>query len=323
MTLEPDRVRRGPHPRARLHPSRHRGARSRQRAQHRGQFGAPRRRGDAPRRAAWPAGPRTRIRTWRPGARRTPPSAPRPNRTRKLRRGPGQARPRGRRPAADQTSWWTSTNAISVAHLIPVGGEDLDHIKGAMRLVRATGEEDFVHRRRGAVRAVEHPDAGEIVWCERRGRHLPALETGARARAPGSPRRRRAASSCSSRSPRCRSRSWSGPGAELAELLEKFSPGAQITVRRPGVAAARRISRPRPRLQPAPGVGAVPPRCAGSHQEVVLALGAAGVIALRACRAAPAIRSRQPPGDGAPPYWSRGSLDGLADMDGHRDVGRA
>jgi hypothetical protein len=33
-------------------------------------------------------------------------------------------------------------NAISVAHLVPVGGEDLDRIQGGMRLVRATGAED-------------------------------------------------------------------------------------------------------------------------------------------------------------------------------------
>ncbi len=35
-------------------------------------------------------------------------------------------------------------NAISVAHLIPVGGEDIDHVQGGMRLVRATGDEDFL-----------------------------------------------------------------------------------------------------------------------------------------------------------------------------------
>ena len=35
-------------------------------------------------------------------------------------------------------------NAISVAHLVPVGGEDIDRIEGGMHLVRATGEEDFV-----------------------------------------------------------------------------------------------------------------------------------------------------------------------------------
>lgn len=49
-------------------------------------------------------------------------------------------------------------NAISVAHLIPVGGEDTDRINGTMQLVRSTGQETFRHRRgrrggRGASRA--------------------------------------------------------------------------------------------------------------------------------------------------------------------------
>ncbi|MYU55805.1 MULTISPECIES: B3/B4 domain-containing protein [Streptomyces] len=56
-------------------------------------------------------------------------------------------------------------NAISVAHLIPVGGEDLDRIQGDMRLVRATGEEPFATAAGGA-ETVEHPEPGEVVWCD-------------------------------------------------------------------------------------------------------------------------------------------------------------
>ncbi|MFE5739435.1 B3/B4 domain-containing protein [Streptomyces celluloflavus] len=56
-------------------------------------------------------------------------------------------------------------NAISVAHLIPVGGEDLDRIQGDMRLVRATGEEPFATAAGGA-EVVEHPEPGEVVWCD-------------------------------------------------------------------------------------------------------------------------------------------------------------
>ncbi|WP_437100536.1 B3/B4 domain-containing protein [Streptomyces kronopolitis] len=59
-------------------------------------------------------------------------------------------------------------NAISVAHLIPVGGEDLDRIQGGMRLVRAAGDEPFVTAAGGA-ETVEHPDAGEVVWCDGEG----------------------------------------------------------------------------------------------------------------------------------------------------------
>ncbi|GES34200.1 phenylalanine--tRNA ligase beta subunit-related protein [Streptomyces angustmyceticus] len=59
-------------------------------------------------------------------------------------------------------------NAVSVAYLVPVGGEDLDRIQGGMRLVRATGDEPFVTAAGGA-EAVEHPDAGEVVWCDDEG----------------------------------------------------------------------------------------------------------------------------------------------------------
>ncbi|MEV7996423.1 phenylalanine--tRNA ligase beta subunit-related protein [Streptomyces sp. NPDC086077] len=122
-------------------------------------------------------------------------------------------------------------NAISVAHLIPVGGEDIDRIQGGMRLVRATGDEDFVTVT-GGVEAVERPDAGEVVWrddvgvtCRRwnwrqgpRTRLTEATVSGvflleAMAPMPVAEAERAA--------------------AELAGLLEKFSPGARITVHTP------------------------------------------------------------------------------------------
>ncbi|MGW1379375.1 B3/B4 domain-containing protein [Streptomyces sp. NPDC002446] len=59
-------------------------------------------------------------------------------------------------------------NAISVAHLLPVGGEDLDRIQGGMRLVRATGDEPFATAAGGA-EVIEYPDAGEVVWCDEEG----------------------------------------------------------------------------------------------------------------------------------------------------------
>ncbi|MDF9811906.1 DNA/RNA-binding domain of Phe-tRNA-synthetase-like protein [Streptomyces sp. SPB162] len=54
-------------------------------------------------------------------------------------------------------------NAVSVAHLVPVGGEDTDHILGCMRLVRAGGDERFETAAGGAP-VVEHPEPGEVVW---------------------------------------------------------------------------------------------------------------------------------------------------------------
>jgi len=54
-------------------------------------------------------------------------------------------------------------NAVSIANLVPVGGEDLDKYKGPARLVRAAGDEDFDTVAHGAS-AIEHPKPGEVIW---------------------------------------------------------------------------------------------------------------------------------------------------------------
>lgn len=59
-------------------------------------------------------------------------------------------------------------NAISVLHLLPLGGEDLHRYTGAPRLVRATGSEPF-DTVAGGVDVIEHPDPGEVVWCDEAG----------------------------------------------------------------------------------------------------------------------------------------------------------
>jgi DNA/RNA-binding domain of Phe-tRNA-synthetase-like protein len=56
-------------------------------------------------------------------------------------------------------------NAVSVLHQVPLGGEDLDRYSGPPRLVRATGQEPF-DTTAGGETVVEHPDAGEVVWCD-------------------------------------------------------------------------------------------------------------------------------------------------------------
>ncbi|WP_084959362.1 B3/4 domain-containing protein [Thermoactinospora rubra] len=48
-------------------------------------------------------------------------------------------------------------NAVSVRHVLPIGGEDLAHYKGAARLVRATGEE-------ASEEALGAPEPGEVIW---------------------------------------------------------------------------------------------------------------------------------------------------------------
>lgn len=56
-------------------------------------------------------------------------------------------------------------NAVSVLHQLPLGGEDLTRYAGAPRLVRATGTEPFDTVAEGAG-VTEHPEPGEVVWCD-------------------------------------------------------------------------------------------------------------------------------------------------------------
>jgi DNA/RNA-binding domain of Phe-tRNA-synthetase-like protein len=56
-------------------------------------------------------------------------------------------------------------NAVSVLHQIPLGGEDLTRYTGPPRLVRATGTEPFDTAADG-IAVIEHPDLGEVVWCD-------------------------------------------------------------------------------------------------------------------------------------------------------------
>lgn len=120
-------------------------------------------------------------------------------------------------------------NAVSVAHLIPVGGEDIDRIQGGMRLVRAAGDEDFVTVA-GGEETVEHPDAGEVVWRDDAG------VTCRRWNWRQGPRTRLTEETVSGifllegMSP-LPVAELEAAGAELAQLLEKFSPGARIDVR--------------------------------------------------------------------------------------------
>lgn len=59
-------------------------------------------------------------------------------------------------------------NAISVMHQFPLGGEDLTRYTGSPRLVRATGGESFDTMASGE-EVVEHPEPGEVVWCDEAG----------------------------------------------------------------------------------------------------------------------------------------------------------
>jgi DNA/RNA-binding domain of Phe-tRNA-synthetase-like protein len=56
-------------------------------------------------------------------------------------------------------------NAVSVIHQIPLGGEDLALYSGPPRLARATGAEPFDTVADGET-MIEHPEVGEVVWCD-------------------------------------------------------------------------------------------------------------------------------------------------------------
>ncbi|MFG2475108.1 B3/4 domain-containing protein [Streptomyces fagopyri] len=122
-------------------------------------------------------------------------------------------------------------NAMSVAHLIPVGGEDVERVSEGMRLVRAAGDEEFVTVAGGA-ETVEHPDAGEVVWRDGVG------VTCRRWNWRQGPRTRLTEESTAAifllegLAPMPVSETEAA-AAELAELLEKFSPGARVTVHAP------------------------------------------------------------------------------------------
>jgi DNA/RNA-binding domain of Phe-tRNA-synthetase-like protein len=59
-------------------------------------------------------------------------------------------------------------NAVSVLHQIPLGGEDLTRYTGPPQLLRATGNEPFDTIVEG-VEVIEHPEPGEVVWCDEAG----------------------------------------------------------------------------------------------------------------------------------------------------------
>ena len=53
-------------------------------------------------------------------------------------------------------------NAVSIRHVLPAGGEDLDRLEGDLELAFASGAEAFDAADPGSSDA--HPDPGEVVW---------------------------------------------------------------------------------------------------------------------------------------------------------------
>ncbi|MDW4898960.1 MULTISPECIES: phenylalanine--tRNA ligase beta subunit-related protein [Streptomyces] len=122
-------------------------------------------------------------------------------------------------------------NAISVAHLVPVGGEDTDHIKGGMRLIRATGDEPFPTVA-GGEETVEHPEPGEVVWCDDEGVTCRRWNWRQGVRTRLTEESVSALFLLEGLAPMTHGE-LDAAGAELADHLRRLSPGARITVHAP------------------------------------------------------------------------------------------
>ena len=55
-------------------------------------------------------------------------------------------------------------NVVSMKHILPAGGDDLDSVKGDIRLTRARGHENYSPL--GSPEQKEHPNPGEIVLLD-------------------------------------------------------------------------------------------------------------------------------------------------------------
>ncbi|MFF2026643.1 B3/4 domain-containing protein [Streptomyces sp. NPDC058171] len=122
-------------------------------------------------------------------------------------------------------------NAISVAHLVPVGGEDADRIQGGMRLLRARGDEEFPTAA-GGERVIEHPEPGEVVWCDDAGVTCRRWNWRQGARTRLAEESGSALFLLEALEP-MGAAGAEAAGAELAELVQKVSPGARLTVHPP------------------------------------------------------------------------------------------
>ena len=54
-------------------------------------------------------------------------------------------------------------NYISLKHMVPVGGDDIDKVDGGITLRFATGEEPFIRLNSDAI---DHPNKGEVVYAD-------------------------------------------------------------------------------------------------------------------------------------------------------------
>ena len=120
-------------------------------------------------------------------------------------------------------------NAISVAHLVPFGGEDLDRYAGPPRLVRATGEEHFDVLEGGVV-VDSAPKPGEVVWRDDAGVTCRRWNWRQCARTRLTPQTRNAFYVIDGLGTSA-AEDVSAAGADLVALLRSGSPDADVRIR--------------------------------------------------------------------------------------------
>ena len=127
-------------------------------------------------------------------------------------------------------------NAVSVAHLLPVGGEDRAAYRGPARLVRAAGDEIFDTMENGLPR--RRPPGSRVRSCGATTRASPAAGgTGGSACAPGSrPQTTSAVFILDGLGPGIAG--LDAAAQELQETLAALSPGARFARRLLGPAVA-------------------------------------------------------------------------------------
>jgi len=117
-------------------------------------------------------------------------------------------------------------NAVSIRHVLPIGGEDLDQLTSDSILKFASGDEPF-SLISGGEEVIEHPEPGEVVWADSSGVTCRRWNWRQCRRTQLTEATRNAYFVLDSVAPYSLE-SLNAAGDELARLLEEASPGVRI-----------------------------------------------------------------------------------------------
>lgn len=122
-------------------------------------------------------------------------------------------------------------NAVSLRHVVPVGGEDLDQLKGVVTLRFARGDEPFdlpdAHGRYPSF-----PLRGEVVWADEEGVTCRNWNWRQGRRTRLTQATRNAYFLLEALDPTCTEQDLEAAATDLTELLRTFSSAAEIVVER-------------------------------------------------------------------------------------------